>query len=50
MIELEDSVRWRSPTNELLYALNRLMTDGQNQSLNDWAIRAIQNKVSLNIF
>ena len=44
IVEFEDSFRWRSPSNELLYALNRLMTDGQNQSLNDWAMHAVHNK------
>ena len=44
VIEFEDSLRWRSPSNELLYALNRLMTEDRDQSLNDWAIHAIQNK------
>jgi hypothetical protein len=43
-VEFEDSLRWRSPSNELLYALNRLMTDGQNQSLTDWALHAVHDK------
>ena len=43
-VEFEDTVRWRSPSNELLYVLNRLMTYGLDQSLDDWAMHAVQNK------
>lgn len=44
IVEFHDSVRWRSPSNELLYALNRLMTDGEDRSLDDWAVHIVEDK------
>ncbi|MGC6419744.1 MAG: T9SS type A sorting domain-containing protein [Chitinophagales bacterium] len=44
IVDFEDSVRWRSPSNKMLFALNRWMTDGQNHSLGEWAIQAKHDK------